>query len=289
VTSTAIHPGGGPATLARRLLGRSAFYAALIAVAAAIVLPIVYTALSGFRSTGQLAGEPLGLPDPWVWENYRDILGSISFWRALGNSVLIAGLTTILTLIAASMAAFVLARVEFRGRGAIFNFFTLGLLFPLSVAILPLYLLLYRLGLLDTPWAIILPQVAFGLPTSIIILRPFFRSIPAEIEDAAAMDGCRRFSFFWRILLPMSRPALSTIAVLAIVASWNAFLLPLVVTTGPEVQTLPLAVRAFSSQYTSDTARVLAFATLSMIPALAFYIAAERHIVAGLSSGAVKG
>jgi raffinose/stachyose/melibiose transport system permease protein len=258
-------------------------------VAAVVIVPLLYAILSGFRTTGQIAAQPLGWPDPWVTQNYAAILGSSMFWRSFGNSVLIAGLTMLLTLFAGSLAAFALARIEFRGRSAIFNLFALGLLFPLAVAILPLFLLLHDLGLQNTPWGIVLPQVAFGLPVTIIILRLFFRSIPAELEDASAIDGCSRFGFYWRILMPMSRPALSTVAVLAIVGSWNAFLLPLVVTNSADQWTLPLAVRNFQAQYTQDTASVLAFAALSMIPALVFYIAAERQIVGGLAAGAVKG
>jgi raffinose/stachyose/melibiose transport system permease protein len=289
--STAIQPESTrtPAARAWRVIKRIVLYGILSFVAALIIVPMLYAVVSGFRSTGQLAAQPLGLPDPWFTSNYIGVLTSGSFWQAFGNSAIIAVLSTIITLIVSSMAAFVLARAQFRGRSAVFNLFTLGLLFPLSVAILPLFLLLQDLHLLNNPWGVILPSVAFGLPTSIIILRPFFRSIPTEIEDAAAIDGCTRFGFYWRILLPMSRPVLSTVAVLAIVASWNAFLLPLVVLSNPETHTLPLAVRDFSAQYTQDTARVLAFAALSMIPALVFYIAAERQIISGLSSGAVKG
>ena len=289
--SIAIHPESAPTSAGRawRAINRVLLYAILVFVAALVIVPMLYAVLSGFRSTGQLAAQPLGLPDPWITSNYAEILTSGSFWQAFGNSALIAILSTILTLVTSSAAAYALARFQFRGRNAVFTLFTLGLLFPLSVAILPLFLLLHTLHLLDNPWGVILPSVAFGLPTSIIILRPFFRSIPSEIEDAAAMDGCTHFGFYWRILLPMSRPALSTIGVLAVVASWNAFLLPLVVLSNPETHTLPLAVRDFNAQYTQDTARVLAFATLSMIPALAFYIGAERQIIAGLGSGAVKG
>jgi len=274
---------------ARGAAGQVVFYAVLLFVAAVIIVPLVYAVLSGFRSTGQLAASSFALPDPWLIDNYRAVLTSGAFWQAVWNSTLIAVLTMILTLVTSSLAAFVLARYEFRGRAALFTFFTLGLLFPLSVAILPLFLLLHDLGLLNNPWGIILPQVAFGLPTSIIILRPFFQSIPTEIEDAAALDGCTRFSFYWRILMPMSRPALSTIAVLAVIGSWNAFLLPLIVVSADAQATLPLAVKNFSTQWSQDTARVLAFATLSLVPALAFYVAAERQIIAGLSSGAVKG
>jgi len=270
-------------------VGRALLYLVLALVAAVIIVPLAYAVLSGFRSTGQIADQPLGWPDPWIFENYAAILRSSTFWRAFANSVLIAALTMLLTLFAGSLAAFALARIQFKGRSAVFNLFALGLLFPLAVAILPLFLLLHDLGLQNSPWGIVLPQVAFGLPVTIVILRPFFRSIPAELEDASAIDGCSRFGFYWRILLPMSRPALSTVAVLAIVGSWNAFLLPLVATNSADQQTLPLAVRNFQAQYTQDTASVLAFAALSMIPALVFYIAAERQIVGGLAAGAVKG
>ena len=133
----------------------------------------------------------------------------------------------------AALAAFVFARFAFRGREVLYALFTLGLLFPVAVAILPLFIMLRNLGLLDNPLGVALPQAAFGLPLTIIILRPFFRSIPNELQDAAAIDGCGPFRFFWRILLPLSRPVLATVAVLAIVGSWNAFLLPLVVLTDP--------------------------------------------------------
>ena len=139
------------------------------------------------------------------------------------------------------------------------------------------------MGLLDNPLGIALPQAAFALPLTIIILRPFFRSIPTELEDAAAIDGCGPFGFFWRILLPLSRPVLATVAVLAIVASWNAFLLPLVILSDQANWTLPLGVTNFSTQYSSDTARILAYTTLSLIPALIFYAFAERQLVGGLT------
>ena len=134
-----------------------------------------------------------------------------------------------------------------------------------------------------------LPEAAFGLPLTIIILRPFFRSIPKELEDAAAIDGCGSLGFFFRVLLPLSRPALATVAVLAIVFSWNEFLLPLVMLSSESNWTLPLGVTNFSTQYTTDTARILAYTTLALVPALVFYVIAERQIVGGLTAGAVKG
>ena len=217
------------------------------------------------------------------------MLGSESFWQQLGNSILIAVLTTLTVVAFASLAAFVFARRRFRGREVLFTFFTLGLLFPAAVAILPLFILIRTVGLLDSALGIALPQAAFALPLTIIILRPFFRSIPVELEDAAAIDGCGSFGFFWRVLLPLSRPALATVSVLAIVSSWNAFLLPLIILSDQANWTLPLGVTNFSTQYSSDTAAILAYTSLALVPALLFYLVAERQLIGGLTGGAVKG
>lgn len=270
-------------------LTRVLLYLIALAVLALIIIPVAFAVLGGFRSMGQLSENPVSLPNPWVFTNYADVLTLGTFWRQLANSAVIALLTTIVVLPAASLAAFVLSRYSFRGREAIYTLFTFGLLFPVTVAIVPLFVVIRQISLLDNPLGVALPQAAFALPLSIVIMRPFFRSIPADLEEAASIDGCGPFRFYWSIMLPLSRPVLSTIAVIAIVSSWNAFLLPLVVLNNATSWTLPIGVTNFSSQYTTDTARVLAFTTLSMVPALLFYLVAERQIVSGLSSGAVKG
>jgi raffinose/stachyose/melibiose transport system permease protein len=265
-------------------------FATFVALCAAglTAVPVVYVILGGLRTTGDLAGDPLGLPSPAHPENYTGILASADFWEKVANSTLIAGVTVGLTLVTGSMAAFALSRIEFPGREAVFSFFTLGLLFPAGVALLPLYVMLRQVHLLDSPLGVALPQAAFGLPTAIIILRPFMRPVPGDLEDASVMDGCSRFGFFRRILLPLCRPALLTVAVLSFVQSWNAFLLPLLVLTDVHKLTLPLGVSAFATQYSSDTALILAYSALSMVPALVFFSFAERRIVGGLT-GAVKG
>ncbi|BCJ73920.1 sugar ABC transporter permease [Catellatospora sp. IY07-71] len=260
-----------------------------VAIGALIVLPVGFGVLGGFKDNGQLSTNPLGWPEPWVPENYTGILGSEVFWRQLGNSTLIALATVLVVVGTSAMAAFVFARFAFRGREIFFTLFAVGLMFPFAVAILPLFILLRGMGLLDNPLGVILPQAAFGLPVTIIILRQFFRNIPAEVEEAATLDGCTPFGFFWRILLPMAKPALATVSVLAIVASWNNFMLPLVVFTDQSWWTLPVGVQAFQGQYADDTARVLAYVVLSMIPALGFYAIAERQLISGLASGATKG
>jgi raffinose/stachyose/melibiose transport system permease protein len=265
----------------------------LIVVSVAILFPLVYAVLGGFKTNGQLAANPGAiLPSQWVSTNFTDVLFgeyAPTFWRQALNSVIVATVAVILTVSFASGAAFVFARMAFRGREALYLLFVFGLLFPSAVAILPLYILVRELGLSANLLGVALPQAAFALPLTIVVLRPFFRSIPAELEDAARIDGCGTFGFFWRILLPLARPALATVSVLAIVGTWNAFFLPLVILNGADQWTLPLGAMNFSSEYSSDKARVLAYTVVSIIPAIIFYAFAERHIVSGLTSGSVKG
>jgi raffinose/stachyose/melibiose transport system permease protein len=263
-------------------------YLLALALGAVVLVPIGYVILSGFRTTGQLAANPVALPDPWVTHNYTNVLTSGGFWRQVGNSVIVAAIATVIVVAVSSLAAFPLSRFQFRGREAIYTFFTFGLLFPIAVAALPLYLLLRQLGLDESVLGVALPEAAFGIPITIIILRPFMRSVPTELEDAAAIDGCSRFVFFLRILLPLCRPALMTVIILSVITSWNNYILPLLVLTDPNHWTLPLGAANYSTEHNADTAGVLAFTTLSMIPALVFFLFAERRIVGGLA-GAVKG
>jgi raffinose/stachyose/melibiose transport system permease protein len=260
----------------------------VVVIVAITVVPLIFVIEGGFRSTAQINAAPVGLPHPWVWSNYTSVLFSSAFWRFLANSALIAVVATGGAVGFGSMAAFALSRIEFKGREAIFTLFTVGLLFPIGVASLPLYLLLERIHLLDNPFGVAVPEAAFSLSITIVILRPFMRAIPAEIEDAAVVDGATRLKFFARILLPLSRPALVTVAILAFVFSWNNYLLAYIVFTSPQHFTLPLGVATFQTQYSQDTARIFAFTALSMVPALGFFVLAERRIVAGLS-GSLKG
>ncbi|MBA3274737.1 MAG: carbohydrate ABC transporter permease [Chloroflexia bacterium] len=278
------HPGPArftPSSIARYLI--------LVILAVVVLIPLAVAVLGGFRTNRDLLETPVSLSDPFIFSNYTDILTSTSFWRQTFNSAVVMLLTTILTLSLSSAAAFVFARIQFRGREALFTFFVLGLLFPLPVAILPLYLLLRAMGLVDSLWGVILPQVAFSLPFNILLLRSFFVSVPQDLEDAAYVDGAGPIEFLIRILLPLVRPALAAVAVIAMVASWNNFFLPLVVLNDEHLWTLPLGVTQFQGQYLTDWARVLAYVTLALVPAVAFYLVAERHIVTGLTAGSVKG
>src|SRR6185437_11494260 len=188
----------------RRWFTLPASYLVILLVLAITIVPMLYLILSGFRTTGQLGSNPDGLPHPWVWTNYATILTSAVFWQAVGNSAAIAVVATGLAVVLGSMAAFALSRYSFRGREPLFLLFVVGLLFPLNTAALPVFLLLQKIGLNDNLFGVALPEAAFSLPVTIIILRPFMRAIPGELEDAAIVDGCTRIQFFLRILLPLS-------------------------------------------------------------------------------------
>jgi raffinose/stachyose/melibiose transport system permease protein len=273
----------------RKAFGSGGPLVYLMALLAVVITlgPVVYGALGGFRSNEQIAREPASLPDPWVFSNYTDVLTNDAFWRYALNSTVIAIVTTAVTVLFGVMAAYPLARYEFRGREPLFTVFVLGLLFT-AVAIIPLFILVTRdLELGNTWWGVALPQAAFALPLTVVILRPFLMAIPRELEEAALIDGASRVGIFWWLALPLSIPGLVTVGVLAFVASWNAYLLPLLLLQ-EEMRTLPLGVADYSTEHSADTAGVLAFTTLAMIPALVMFLAMQRRIVSGLQ-GAVKG
>lgn len=263
-------------------------YVVALIVVGITVVPVAYIWINAFRTTAQINDDPSAWPSPWLLTNFGSVLTNSVFWHQVLNSTITAVCTTAGVAVLGVFAAFAISRYEFRGRDALYSVFTAGLLFPITVAILPLYLMLQGLGLVNTLAGVIIPQVAFQLPVTIIILVPFLRAIPVELEEAATIDGTSRFGFFWRIVLPLSGPGLVTVSVLAFVASWNAYLLPLLILGDPDAQTLPLGVQLFSTQYSQDTALVLAFTSLAMLPAILFFTIAQRNIIGGLT-GAVKG
>jgi raffinose/stachyose/melibiose transport system permease protein len=268
--------------------GNPIVYLAALILVGLMLGPVVYIIIGGFRTNSQITVDPAGLPHPWEFGNYADILTSGVFWREAGNSAIVGVATTVGVVTLGVMASYVLARYRFRGRGTMYALFAAGLMFPVTVAITPLYILVKDLGLVNTLPGVVLPQIAFGLPTTIIILVPFLQAIPREIEEAAAIDRCSRLGFFWRMVLPLSVPGLVTTGILAFINSWNSYLLPLFILNNQDTFTLSLGVQAFASQYSVDTAKVLAFTSLSMIPALVFFSLFQRRIVGGLT-GAVKG
>jgi raffinose/stachyose/melibiose transport system permease protein len=252
------------------------------------VVPLLFVVVDGFRTNGDINNSPAGWPHPWVAGNYTSILTSAPFWQFIGNSALIATVATTLTLVLGSMAALALSQYEFKGREFFYTVFVSGFLFPIGVGALPLYLLLQRLGLLDNQFGVALPEAAFALPVTMLILRPFLRAIPAELQEAALVDGATRFRFFVQILLPLAKPALITVGLLAFVTSWNQYLLPLLVLQTSSHFTLPLGTYTFQTQYSQNDAGIMAFTAMAMLPALGVFVFAQRYIVAG-AAGAVKG
>lgn len=263
------------------------YFIALLAIAL-MLGPVLYIIIGGFRTNSEITVDPSGLPVSWNPQNYVDVLTSGLFWNEVLNSTVVGLATTAGAVVLGLMASYVIARYNFVGRGALYALFAAGLMFPITVAITPLYIVVRNLGLMNSLPGVILPQIAFALPTTIIILVPFLKAIPDEIQEAAYIDGCGRLSFFWRMVLPLAVPGVITVAILAFIGSWNGYLLPLFILNDESTFTLPLGVQAFSSQYSVDTAKVLAFTSLSMLPALVFFSLFERRIVGGLT-GAVKG
>ncbi len=263
------------------------YFIALIFIAVCIA-PVLYIVVGGFRTNSQITTSPAGLPHPWIFSNYINVLKSQTFWGEFANSIVVALASTIGIVILGLMVSFVLARYDFKLKGAMYSLFAAGLMFPMVIAITPLYIVVKDLGLVDSLFGVIVPQIAFGLPTTVIILVPFLRAIPNEIEEAAAIDGTSRLGFFFRMVIPLSLPGVVTVGILSFIGSWNNYVLPLYILNSQANFTLPLGVQAFSSQYSTDTAKVLAFTSLAMLPALIFFSIFEKKIVGGLT-GAVKG
>lgn len=265
-------------------------YAVLGILCVIIISPVMTALLGSVRTTNEFLSRPFGFPEgAWNWQFYGDILQSESFWKFMGNSVIITSFTMVLNVTLACMLAFAFTRLRFKGRMLAFNILSFGLLFPLTVAILPIFIQIRQFGLIDSYWGVILPLVAFGLPQSTVILRSFFIAIPNELEDASYVDGCNTFGFFRHILLPMARPAITAVAVIQIIAAWNEYFLPILVLNKEAYWPLPLGIMQFQGQFGTDWSRVMAYVILLIIPALIFYVFAEKYIVTGLTGGELKG
>ena len=261
----------------------------LALIAAFVAVPLLATVLGGLKTLGELRTNPFGLPESWEWENYTGILFSQRYWQMLWNSLVISSLTVVLTLIVASMAAFAFAHIHFFGSAMLLSYLTMGLLFPAATAILPLFIKVRDLGLLDSYLGVVLPQVAFGLAMSILLLRRFFKDLPHELLEAALVDGCSYVEFFRHVTLPLSRPILATVGTIAFVHSWNSYLLPLVMLNSEALYPWPLGIMIYQGEFSSDWHLILAFITLTLLPTILLFIFAQKHIVAGLTAGAVKG
>ncbi len=261
----------------------------LLLVAVFVIVPFYTTALGGFKEIGELRVNPFGLPQSWDPVRFVEILGGPRYFSSLMNSLMIAGGTVVLSTLLASMTAFALAHIKFFGSRFLMGYLMLGLLFPAATGILPLFIKMRDLGMLDSQWGIIIVQVAFSMSFAILLFHNFFKELPKELIDAARMDNCGYIRIYWYITLPLCLPIIATVGVFNFVGSWNSFLLPLIVLNSEAKYTWPLGIMQFQGQYGSDWPRILAYLTLSIMPAVAFFLAAQRFVISGLTGGAVKG
>lgn len=268
---------------------RGAASAGLLAGLAAIALPFVWSLVASLTPEARLfEGAPL-LPREPVLQHYRALFVGREFWLPIRNSLIVATCTTVLCLALGSPCAYALARLRFRGRAAIASLVLAVSMFPQISIVSPLYLLLRALGLIDSYPGLVLPYVTFAMPLATWLLVGFFRQLPAEIEDAARVDGAGRLGALLHVVLPISAPALATTAILTFVYCWNEFLFALSFTLGPERQTVPVAIALFRGQYQVPWGEVLAAALVSTAPVALLALLFQRRIVAGVTSGAVRG
>jgi multiple sugar transport system permease protein len=284
--SSARQPRRKPPGMAARTAG---LYAVLIFVALAIILPLVWILITSFKSDGDVISNPYGIvPDPATVDAYSTLAeGQQPIFLWLLNSFAAATLQTVLVLVTASLGAYALARLEFRGKKIVFGVIIGTLLVPPVIFLIPNYLIVQNLGWLDTIWAITVPGAAgaFG----IFFLRQFFIGLPSEIEEAARIDGAGDFRIFSQIVLPLSRPALATLAILTFLSNWNDFLWPIYVLLSPERLTLQPGLSQLQGAYSTHFSIVMAGAVIASVPVLILFGIAQRQIVESVASSAVKG
>ncbi len=270
-------------------LGNTLRLAFLFASSAFVLIPFYATVMGGFKTTGELRTQPFALPQHWDLTYYKQILSDPTLWTMLGNSLLYSSLTIIFTMLIASMVAFTFSHIHFFGKKYAYSYLITGMMFPAAVAILSLFIKIRDFGLLDSTAGVVLPQIAFGLAMSVLFFKSFFEQLPKEIFEAAMVDGCGYTRFFFTIVLPLSTPILATVGVFLLVGSWNSYLMPLILLNSPDNYPWTLGLMQFRGQYNVEWNLVLGYITITIIPAIIFFLLAQRYIVAGLGQGAVKG
>ena len=256
-------------------------------LAFAAVAPILWVLTTSLRTKKEILTEPLGLPAVPQWQNYVEAWTVGNFGRYFLNSLLVVVPTVLAVMALSLLAAYAFALFPFRYKKPLFALLLFGMTVPVGVLIIPLYYQMVSLGLLDSLWAIILPQIALGIPITTLLLRTFIQALPREIVEAARIDGCGSFRLLARIILPLSRSAMLTLTVLQFMWVWNQFLLPVVLINDRDNRTLPTAVSAFLGRYSTDTHLLMAGAAISIIPVIILYVVFQRRFIKGISSGAL--
>jgi ABC-type glycerol-3-phosphate transport system permease component len=272
-----------------KLLSRVGSLIALVLLVAGIAFPLVWVIVASLTPEARLFEAPSLIPDQVVFDHYRALFDQRGFWVPVRNSLVVAGVTTLFCVSVGALCAYALARLQFRGKAAILGFVLAVSMFPQISIVSPLYLLLRELRLIDSYPGLILPYLTFAMPLAVWLLVGFFRQMPWELEEAAMVDGASRLHALWEVILPLSVPGLATTAILTFVFCWNELLFALSFTLGPERQTVPVAIALMRGRYQVPWGQMLAAASLATLPVAALVLAFQRHIVRGLTAGAVKG
>ena len=260
----------------------------LIANTVIMLMPIIIMVFSAFKTTPQIFQSPFGIPDFTNVVNFVKIWNETNFLRYLLNSFIVTGASMALILTLGTMAAYAIARYEFWGAGFILMFFLAGLTLPIKLAIIPLFMLMRDLGILNNQLSLIFVYTAMGLPTTVFILTGFIRTLPNELEDAARMDGASEARIMWSIMLPLVRPAMVIAGIQNVVPIWNDFFFPLVFIQRDNLKTLPQGLTTFTGEYTTDWGVLFSGLTLSAAPIIIIYIVLSKQFISGMTSGAVK-
>ena len=269
--------------------GKNAAIQALLGLNAVVMLyPLLVMLLSAFKTNAELFASPFALPESFALTNMARVWSDTNFVRYLGNSVVVTASSVAGILVVGTMAAYALARYPFRLSALVFLFFLSGLMVPLKLAVIPLFIQLDTLGLIDTRAGLVLVYVAMGLPSAIFILTGFLRSLPGELEEAARMEGASELRIMLRIMLPLARPALVIAAIQNAVPIWNDFFFPLVFITSERLKTLPQGLTVFMGEYNTDWGVLFAGLSLSALPIVLVYMILSRQFISGMTQGAVK-
>ena len=270
-------------------LSRSIVYLVLMLGCVIAIAPFVVTILASVKTTGELVQGIFSLPEEAQWKNYVQAWNDGHFSRFFLNSIIVAVGVVIPSIVFSTMTGYAFARFRFKGSGILFAFFLLGLVVPLQALVVPLYYLLREMGLLDSLWALILPQIAMSMSFGTLLMRQAFLSIPREIMEASIVDGASSWTTLWQVMYPLARPMIGTTALMFFIWTWNEFLLPLVVNIDPKYQTLPVGLLYFQQRWTSNIPVVAAGATIIFLPLVAMFLLFQRQLVEGITQGAVKG
>lgn len=272
----------------QRVLVRALLYTLLLVGGFLMIFPFLWMLSTSFQGAGALLVPPPRLiPSPVETGNYAEIATAFPLWRFLLNSVGVAGVSTALQVGTSAMAAYAFARLRFRGRDALFLLYIATLMVPLQVTIMPLFVEMKYLGLIDTYAGLVLPSIASAFGT--FLLRQSFLSLPRELEEAAFMDGAGHLTVFRRIVVPLALPALVTFGIFAFMASWNSFLWPLIIVNSPELMTLPVGLSNLQGRYATSWNLLMAGATVAVLPILIVYAVGQRYVIRGVTLSGLKG